>query len=250
MGSPRGDPRHVVRRCGSWDATSAGGDRDSARQSRGYRRARTGGRNPGGERRRLPVVSSISTAIWVLRVPMRRSNPAGRRAASGQGPIVEGGRGVQRGLSCERRLGATLERVPEDLARQLRIPAAAGLWVASVEPGGRLKRRDWLAWHNRDGCGRPVRAGPGDGWTQLNRKKSGDSDGSWICSGRVAAAWSSKCRRGRVQLKAALMSKHEKADGLVSRRPAKYDDCDDIRRPFRAAGRGSRLERNYGLIRR
>lgn len=35
-----------------------------------------------------------------------------------------------------RRLGVTLERVPDDLARQLRIPASGGVWVAAVERGG------------------------------------------------------------------------------------------------------------------
>jgi len=39
-----------------------------------------------------------------------------------------------------RRLGATFERVPDDLARQLRIPALTGLWVASVERGGSAEK--------------------------------------------------------------------------------------------------------------
>lgn len=74
-----------------------------------------------------------------------------------------------------RRLGATLERVPEDLARQLRIPAAAGLWVASVEPGGPAEKAGLargVIVTAVDGQSAPDLVTVGRG---LNRKKSGEA---------------------------------------------------------------------------
>ncbi len=74
-----------------------------------------------------------------------------------------------------RRVGATLERVPEDLARQLRIPSSAGLWVTSVEPGGPAEKAGLLRGAivtAVDGQSAPDLVTVGRG---LNRKKSGET---------------------------------------------------------------------------
>lgn len=100
----------------------------------------------------------------------------------------------------KRRLGATFEPVPEDLARQLRIPASAGVWVASVERNGPAEKAGLVRGTivtGVDGQSSPDLVGIG---RSLNRKKTGDSmvmDVLWARRRGMVL----QIQEGRVQLK-------------------------------------------------
>ncbi len=140
--------------------------------------ADTAGLEPGDE-----IVSVNGTAV--------RSQLQFQRLLGGVG--VETRLGVRRGAGREevavrlmaetevfnleyvrRRLGMELERVPEDVARQLRIPVSAGLWVGAVDRGGPaekagLGRGTIVLTVDGQPAADVVAVGRG-----LNRKRSGD----------------------------------------------------------------------------
>lgn len=81
---------------------------------------------------------------------------------------------VFNGEFVKKRLGATLERIPEDLTRQLNLRASSGLWVTSIERGGPAEKAGLVK-----GCIVTAVDGQPAGnlvvlGRALNRKRSGD----------------------------------------------------------------------------